>query len=292
MRIEVEELIPIKWCEDLVRRCLEEDGVVQKDVTSTSIIDSEANGCFEFRSRGQGVVAGLLVLTQASHVLGDLSLHPNYEDGDCVEGSIATLEGNLRSILAAERTMLNILGHASGVATQTAKFVDALRGTNCDVCDTRKTTPGLRMLDKYAVGCGGGTPHRIGLHDGALFKDNHISKVPIDELESRLGKAIELARDDQGVKFVEVEVDTLKQFEVVLQLPVDIILLDNMSPTMLREAVAMQREAVHHPLLEASGGITIETALEIAQTGVDRIAVGGLVHRSHWLDIGLDAVHE
>jgi nicotinate-nucleotide pyrophosphorylase (carboxylating) len=224
------------------------------------------------------------------HLFGDVVLHPICSDGDQVQGLIAVLEGNLRSVLTAERTILNILGYASGVATQTATFVEALKGTSCEVCDTRKTTPGLRILDKYAVGCGGGTLHRLGLHDAALYKDNHISGIPIEELETLLGKAIAHAREDRKLSFVEVEVDTLQQLEVVMRLDVDIVLLDNMTLDMLKEAVVFRDNSENQPLLEASGGITIETAREIAETGVDRIAVGGLIHQSHWLDIGLDAI--
>ena len=145
------------------------------------------------------------------------------------------------------------------------------------------------MLDKYAVGCGGGTLHRLGLHDAALYKDNHISGVSIDELELKLGNAIAHAREDRNLSFVEVEVDTLEQLEIVLKLDVDIILLDNMTIDMLNEAVVLRNYSAHQPLLEASGSITLESARSIAKTGVDRMAVGVLVHRSNWLDIGLDA---
>ncbi|MDP6542120.1 MAG: hypothetical protein QGF07_04965, partial [Phycisphaerales bacterium] len=189
----VSSLITPKWCEDLVRRCLDEDGVGHGDVTSSSIIEANVTGSFELRSRQQGIVAGLKVLMQGSSVLGDLLLKPKCEDGDQVDGLIATLDGNLRSILAAERTILNILGYASGVATQTAKFVDVLRGTNCEVCDTRKTTPGLRLLDKYAVTCGGGTSHRMGLHDAALYKDNHLAGM--EDVASELGTAISSVKE-------------------------------------------------------------------------------------------------
>lgn len=273
----------------MVSRCLEEDGAGHGDVTSTSILGDHAIGKFELRTRTAGVLCGLHVITRAMHLFGDVQLHTIRQDGEKVDGMFATIEGAVRSILLAERTILNILGYASGIATQTSKFVEALRGTHCVVCDTRKTTPGLRILDKYAVGCGGGTLHRLGLHDAALYKDNHISGVPIEELGVTLGNAIEKARNDRNLAFVEVEVDSLQQLQVVLTLDVDIVLLDNMPPAMLQEAVLMRDTMSQSTLLEASGGITIDIAREIAQTGVDRIAVGGLVHRSHWLDIGLDA---
>ncbi len=287
---DVAQLLSPSWCEDLINRCLEEDGTSQGDITSVSIVDAKTFGSFVVNARQAGVLSGLHVLMQASHLFSDVVLHPKCNDGDRVDGLIAVLEGNMQSILTVERTVLNILGYASGVATQTATFVEALRGTNCEVCDTRKTTPGLRMLDKYAVGCGGGTLHRLGLHDAALYKDNHIAEIPIDALEDRLGKAIDHAREDRNLSFVEVEVDTMEQFAVVLKLDVDIILLDNMSPEMLLKAVALKNSQSPKILLEASGGITIDTARMIAETGVDRIAVGGLIHRSRWLDIGLDAI--
>jgi nicotinate-nucleotide pyrophosphorylase (carboxylating) len=290
MNPELLQLIPALWCEQLVTRCLEEDGTGHGDITSVSIVDENTSCSFEVNARRHGIVSGLHVLTQAMHLFGDVVLHPICSDGDQVQGLIAVLEGNLRSVLTAERTILNILGYASGVATQTATFVEALKGTSCEVCDTRKTTPGLRILDKYAVGCGGGTLHRLGLHDAALYKDNHISGIPIEELETLLGKAIAHAREDRKLSFVEVEVDTLQQLEVVMRLDVDIVLLDNMTLDMLKEAVVFRDNSENQPLLEASGGITIETAREIAETGVDRIAVGGLIHQSHWLDIGLDAI--
>ena len=286
---ELAQLMPSKWCEELVARCLQEDGSEKGDVTSLSIVDAKTVGSFEVNARKQGVVSGLHVLMQASHLFGDVVLHPVCTDGDCVDGLIATIEGNLCSVLKAERVILNILGYASGVATQTSKFVKAIHGTNCEVCDTRKTTPGLRVLDKYAVGCGGGTLHRLGLHDAALYKDNHISGVPIDELELKLGNAITRTREDRHLSFVEVEVDTISQLEIVLKLDVDIILLDNMTIEMLREAIVLRDNSSHRPLLEASGGISLENARTIAETGVDRMAIGGLIHRSNWLDIGLDA---
>ena len=284
------QLLTVEWCEDLITRSLEEDGALQGDITTRSIIDATKEGTFELRSRERGVVAGLHVLEKGAGVLGSFLLRPNCHDGDSATGLLATLEGSVVSILAAERAMLNILGYASGIATHTSKFVDALKGTECVVCDTRKTTPGLRVLDKYAVCCGGGTHHRIGLHDAVLYKDNHITDIPLDKLELQLGNAITMARSGSDLAFVEVEVDTIEQLEIVLRLPVDIVLLDNMSVDMLGEAVKLRNNSPNNPLLEASGGITVDEAPAIAATGVDRIAVGGLVHRSNWLDVGLDAI--
>jgi nicotinate-nucleotide pyrophosphorylase (carboxylating) len=167
-------------------------------------------------------------------------------------------------------------------------FVDAVAGTECNVCDTRKTTPGLRQLDKYAVSCGGGTSHRLGLHDAALYKDNHLAGL--QNFSSDLNSAIESVRKTNELQFVEVEVDTLEQLVDVLKLPVDIILLDNMSCKTLLEAVKMRNASGTKPLLEASGGVSLETVREIAETGVDRISIGGLIHQATWLDIGLDAI--
>ena len=144
------------------------------------------------------------------------------------------------------------------------------------------------MLDKYAVTCGGGSSHRIGLHDAALYKDNHLAGM--ENIVSELGAAISYAKENNELQFVEVEVDTLTQLEQVLSLPVDIILLDNMSPELLREAVELRDASDSSPLLEASGGVTLDTVREIAETGVDRISIGGLVHQATWIDVGLDAI--
>jgi nicotinate-nucleotide pyrophosphorylase (carboxylating) len=182
---------------------------------------------------------------------------------------------------------LNIIGYASGIASRTRKFVDAVAGTNCNICDTRKTTPGLRALDKYAVVCGGGTSHRMGLHDAALFKDNHLALLK--DFSTELSVAIAKVRAMNDVQFVEVEVDTIEQLEQVLLLPVDIILLDNMPPKLLKQSVELRDASKQSPLLEASGGVTLETVQAIAESGVDRISIGGIVHQASWRDVGLDA---
>jgi nicotinate-nucleotide pyrophosphorylase (carboxylating) len=273
---------------DLIRRCLEEDGGLGGDLTSKSIITEDQIARFAFHVRGKGVIAGLAPIAEVADEFGDVSLTALHNDGDAVEcEDIAIVEGNLQTILLAERTVLNILCYASGVATQTKRFVDAIVGTSCKICDTRKTTPGLRTLDKYAVVCGGGTSHRFGLHDACLYKDNHLAEL--DNLKDSLPSAISDVRKKNDVAFVEVEVDTIEQFEQVLQLPVDIVLLDNMPIELLQQAVSLRNEAETSPLLEASGGVTLDSVRAIAETGVDRISIGGLVHQSTWLDIGLDA---
>lgn len=273
----------------MLSRCIEEDGGLDGDVTSFSIIPPDARGRFSINVRGSGTIAGLNPIANAIDVFGDLSIELIHKDGDVVQcGNIAILEGQLRTILIAERSMLNILGYASGVATRTRSFVEAIVGTNCKVCDTRKTTPGLRLLDKYAVACGGGTSHRFGLHDAALYKDNHLAGL--DDVSRQLGVAITEVKKNQDLKFVEVEVDSLEQLETVLLLNVDIILLDNMPTDLLRQAVLLRDESASSPRLEASGGVNLNTIREIAETGVDRVSVGGLTHQASWLDIGLDII--
>lgn len=273
----------------LILRCLEEDGGLDGDLTTNSIVPEDSTARFHLCIREDGVLAGLNLLIEAIDEFGDVSVTGIHQDGDHVSReSVAVVEGNLRTILLAERTILNILCYASGIATQTKRFVDAIAGTNCRVCDTRKTTPSLRWLDKYAVTCGGGTSHRMGLDDAVLYKDNHLASL--HNFSEELSSAISLVKGNGDLKFVEVEVDTLEQLEQVLLLPADIILLDNMSPELITRAVAMRDASDSSPLLEASGGVTLETVRKIAETGVDRISIGGIVHQARWLDFGLDSV--
>ncbi len=285
---EALNLMTSEYMHSLLRRCIEEDGG-NRDVTTESIVSPQSKEKFAINVRGSGTIAGLNPIASAMDVFEDLSIELLCTDGDQVQNNnIALLNGKVRTILLAERTILNILGYASGIATRTKLFVDAVVGTKCKVCDTRKTTPGLRLLDKYAVTCGGGSSHRIGLHDAALYKDNHLAGM--ENIVSELGAAISYAKENNELQFVEVEVDTLTQLEQVLSLPVDIILLDNMSPELLREAVELRDASDSSPLLEASGGVTLDTVREIAETGVDRISIGGLVHQATWIDVGLDAI--
>jgi len=285
---EALNLMTSEYMHSLLRRCIEEDGG-NRDVTTESIVSPQSKEKFAINVRGSGTIAGLNPIASAMDVFEDLSIELLCTDGDQVQNNnIALLNGKVRTILLAERTILNILGYASGIATRTKLFVDAVVGTKCKVCDTRKTTPGLRLLDKYAVTCGGGSSHRIGLHDAALYKDNHL--VGMEDIVSELGAAISYAKENNELQFVEVEVDTLTQLEQVLSLPVDIILLDNMPPELLREAVELRDASDSSPLLEASGGVTLDTVREIAETGVDRISIGGLVHQATWIDVGLDAI--
>ncbi len=280
------DLMPDEAIIELFHRCFDEDGLQLADVTTESIIDVDASLTCDVSLREPGVLAGLALLTTGLSLIDDVELELLNQDGAFSEPSaVAVLSGNHRSILAVERTILNILGYASGIATRTHYFVELVAGAECKICDTRKTTPSLRMLDKYAVSCGGGTLHRLGLHDAVLYKDNHLAGL--SNIKEELASAIAKVRGKQ-ISFVEVEVDTLEQFKEVVELDVDIILLDNMSTELMGEAVAMRNASERNPLLEASGGVNAETVRSIAETGVDRIAIGGLTHQSTWLDFGLD----
>lgn len=282
----------------LVRRAIElardEDLGASGDVTSASMIPAEAVGRAALAARAPGVAAGLACAPMTLEVFGGrCRWAPTAKDGDRIEAGrvVGEIAGPLRDILAIERTLLNLVCRLSGVATLTATYVEAVRGTRARVCDTRKTTPGLRMLEKYAVRCGGGWSHRMGLHDAALLKDNHLAHIPAGGLGERITQASALARRSGPVSFVEVEVDTLEQFREVLALApgvVDYVLLDNMTPDMMREAVRMRDGAGARVLLEASGGVSLSTVRAVAEAGVDRISVGRLTHSAPALDFGLD----
>lgn len=282
-------MINQEYMRALIKCCVDEDGGLQSDVTTNSIISPEMQGKFALHIREKGTIAGLDLIAEAIDVFGNVTMELIRHDGEEVsDETIALIEGSVHAILVAERTILNIICYASGVATRTRQFVDAIAGTDCKVCDTRKTTPGLRVLDKYAVTCGGGTSHRMGLHDAALYKDNHLAGLK--NFPKELSSAISLVKENNELKFVEIEVDEIEQLRKVLLLPVDIILLDNMPLELLKQAVAMRNASESSPLLEASGGVSLETVRAIADTGVDRISIGGLVHQARWVDIGLDAI--
>lgn len=261
------------------------------DLTSRALIPTDATGNAAFVARVPGVLAGLpaVALTLAA-VDPRLTLEPLLQDGaPLTPGSrIAVVRGPLASLLTAERTALNIFQHLSGVASMTGRYVDAVAGTRALILDTRKTLPGWRLLDKYAVRCGGGHNHRLGLNDGILIKDNHLAAgaqpLPIAEAVRRARAA-----SPPGVP-VELEVDTLAQFDEALACAPDIVLLDNMTNEQMREAVARRDRVAPGVLLEASGGVHLTTVRGIAETGVDRISVGALTHSAPALDIGLDAI--
>ncbi|PZV34428.1 carboxylating nicotinate-nucleotide diphosphorylase [Mesorhizobium kowhaii] len=275
--------LPAIMLEPLVRAALLEDLGRAGDVSSDAIVPSESHATTVLAARQQGIVAGL-DLAMLAFSLIDQNVEMTVERADGSEVSqgeiIATVSGPARAILTAERTALNFLCHLSGIATATASIVNAIRGHKAKIVCTRKTTPGLRAVEKYAVRAGGGANHRFGLDDAILIKDNHIA------IAGGIRTAIERARVSVGhlVK-IEVEVDTLAQLEETLALTPDAVLLDNMSVDELRKAVAM---VAGRAITEASGRIAALTAPAIAATGIDLISIGWLTHSAPILDIGLD----
>jgi len=273
----------LMW-EPLVRAALLEDLGRAGDITTEACVPSSAQGDGVLAARVAGTIAGLDVAALSFRLIDtDVRFEPVLADGDQVEagGAVARVRGPARGMLTAERVALNFLGHLSGIATATRFIADAIGHTACRVVCTRKTTPGLRALEKYAVRCGGGLNHRFGLDDAMLIKDNHIA------LAGGIAAALQRARARAGhlVK-IEIEVDNLAQLEEVFVAGgADAVLLDNMGPDMLRQAVAL---VAGRAVTEASGGITPATAANIAETGVDLISVGWLTHSVRTLDIGLD----
>jgi nicotinate-nucleotide pyrophosphorylase (carboxylating) len=280
--VTLNPLLPLLY-EPLVRTALLEDLGRAGDITADAIVPADQLSALVMRARQPGVIAGLDVARCVFQMVSPaITLNTERLDGSVVAPGevIATIDGPARSLLTGERTALNFLCHLSGVATATASLVSAVRGTGAQIVCTRKTTPGLRALEKYAVRAGGGSNHRFGLDDAVLIKDNHIA------LAGDIGTAIKRAKAYAGhlVK-IEVEVDTLVQLEQALMLGVDAVLLDNMSVGDLKKAVAMASGKV---ITEASGRITAATAPAIAATGVDLISVGWVTHSAAALDIGLD----
>jgi nicotinate-nucleotide pyrophosphorylase (carboxylating) len=285
----------IAACEALVELALEEDLGSVGDVTSQAVIPPDREGRAVFVARTWGIIAGLpaaaLVIQAVDH---RLEFKPLVNDGARVEpaAQLAHISGPMRSILAAERTALNFLQRLSGVGTQTRRYVDAVAGLPCQILDTRKTTPGWRLLEKYAVRCGGGHNHRVGLYDGILIKDNHLAALEIADCEARITEAVRRARSERTAAeaplTIEIEVENLQELDAALAASPDIVLLDNMSTATLREAVRRRNEKARSVKLEASGGITLATVRAIAETGVDRISVGALTHSAPALDIALD----
>jgi nicotinate-nucleotide pyrophosphorylase (carboxylating) len=269
--------------EQAVAAGLAEDLGLAGDITTDACIPPDAVAAGTIGARKAGIVAGLQLAEAAFLQLdSDAIFEVLVGDGGAVaaKGVVARVSGNARALLTAERVALNFLGRLSGIATLTRRYVDAIAGTRARIIDTRKTTPGLRALEKFAVRCGGGMNHRVGLFDAVLIKDNHILAA------GGIAPAIAAARAHAGhmVK-IEVEVDTLGQLREALSHPIDAVLLDNMPPAMLREAVAITGGRV---LTEASGGVSLETVRAIAETGVDLISVGALTHSAPVLDLGLD----
>jgi nicotinate-nucleotide pyrophosphorylase (carboxylating) len=288
-------------CRRIVQWAVREDLDRQQDWTTVALVPPEAIGRAALVVRRSGVVAGMSAVPVAlAEMESQIELADAATDGsNLTAGSrLATLAGPARSLLTCERLILNLLGRLSGIATLTRHYVDAVAGTKARIYDTRKTTPGWRRLEKYAVRCGGGFNHRLGLFDAVLIKDNHL----VVGAEARGGEhftpaeAVRRARQLLATALpnraepmiVEVEVDTLDQLRDVLSAQPDHVLLDNMSLVDLRAAVALRDSAAPHVELEASGCVRLETVAEIARTGVDRISAGALTHSAQCLDIGLD----
>lgn len=271
----------------LIRLAISEDLMGGIDVTSAATIPADQRSVATFGAREDGVVAGLPVVAAVIEtVCGDEASDVEYLVGDASRVSsgtdVARVTAPTRLLLTAERTALNLLCHLSGVASLTRRWVDALDGTSATVRDTRKTTPGLRALEKYAVRCGGGANHRMGLSDMALVKDNHVVAA------GGVGEAYTRVRALAASIPVEIEVDTLDGLREAINVGADEVLIDNFSPDQMREAVAIRNEMKPGVRLEASGGLTLDTARAVGKTGVDLIAVGELTHSARVLDLGLD----
>ena len=267
----------------IVAVALAEDLTAAGDVTTLATIPADAMGSALLVTRQAGVIAGLPVAALVFETVseGRLTVDARLADGAAVQPGdvLAEITGPLRDLLTAERTALNLLGHLSGVATQTRQWVDAVAGTAARIRDTRKTMPGLRALEKYAVRCGGGVNHRMSLSDAALVKDNHVAAA------GGVVPAFEAVRARYPGLALEIEVDTVAQAHEVIDAGADLVLLDNMSPADMRAIVAY---AAGRALLEASGGLALSNAREVAETGVHYLSVGALTHSAPVLDIGLD----
>jgi len=276
---------------ELVRNTVLEDLDGGIDVTSVATVPESQRSIATFGSRAAGCLAGIdIAAAVIEMVCGSTvsSFERLRSDGDRVEAGavLARVEAPTQLLLTAERSALNLLCHLSGIATATSQWVDAVAGTGAVIRDTRKTTPGLRALEKYAVRCGGGQNHRMSLSDAALIKDNHIVAA------GGVSEAFALIRKMAATLPIEIEVDTLDQLQLALSAGADVVLLDNMTPDMMRSAVAICAEhkatSGRDVILEASGGLTLGSARAVAETGVHFISVGGITHSSPILDIGLD----
>jgi nicotinate-nucleotide pyrophosphorylase (carboxylating) len=291
----------------ILRLAVWEDLQDQGDWTSRALVPEDAPGKAAVVARQPGLTAGLPAGEMALAAIDPrLRWLPEARDGQIVRRGdrLAVIEGPARSLLTAERLVLNLLGRLSGIATLTRKYVDAVAGTRARIYDTRKTTPGWRRLEKYAVGCGGGRNHRTGLFEGLLIKDNHLAQAaqsavgdagsparftPAEAVQRARRYVAQYAPEAAGRRMIiEVEVDTLEQLAEVLPVAPDIVLLDNMLPPQLREAVALRDARAPQVELEASGGVSLETVRAIAQSGVERISVGAITHSAVSLDVAMD----
>ncbi len=282
-RAAIELRLPDSVVDKAVAEALAEDLGLGGDITTQATVPAGTRASGVIAARKAGTIAGMQLAQAAFKTLDPFTQFETViGDGDRVEagGVIARVSGEARVLLTAERTALNVLGRHSGIATLTARYVAAVSGTKARIIDTRKTTPGLRALEKFAVRCGGGVNHRFGLFDAILIKDNHIVA------SGGVGAALERARAHAGhmVK-VEIEVTNLDEIDEALQLDPDALLLDNMDVSALQAAV---REVAGRVVTEASGGVNLDTVRAIAETGVDLISVGALTHSAPVLDIGLD----
>lgn len=277
-------------CDRLLQLALAEDLGDLGDVTSAALLPETLEGQAAFIVRADGVLAGMPCVQATLHAIDpSLCLQIHMPDGMEVQRGtrLATVAGRMRTMLTAERTALNFLQRLSGVATLTKRYVDAIAGLPCQLLDTRKTTPGWRELEKYAVRCGGGHNHRHGLFDMVLIKDNHLAALK--DVADPIGEAIKRAHAKWGNRLpIEVEVDSLAQLEMALAAKPDIVLLDNLGPDLLRQAVARRHAIAPDIKLEASGGVTLATLRDLAATGADYVSVGALTHSAVALDIALD----
>ena len=288
------KLLDMKKVMPLIKLAIAED-LGDGDATSKLLFEDKTTAKSYIVSREEIVVCGMEIIREILKLYNEkLKLKVLVKDGEhaYVGKRIGIVEGPLGPMLSAERVMLNFLQRLSGIATTTRKFVRAVEGTKAKIYDTRKTTPGWRLLEKYAVRCGGGYNHRLGLYDGILIKDNHLAQLGRN-FYPKLSKIIARAKKVKGVKFVAVEVDHVDdQLNYVLKIPgIDIVLLDNMGQWQLKHAVDMRnamRGRGKRPLLEASGNITLSSVSAIANCGLDRIAVGAITHSARAVDIGLD----
>jgi nicotinate-nucleotide pyrophosphorylase (carboxylating) len=280
----------METCRRLAEMALAEDLDIAGDVTSSLLLPMDRAGTAYLVARRAGVLAGLPAAALTFSLVDPaLTFEIIRSDGSLLQPGdrLAVVRGCARSILAAERTALNFMQRLSGIATLTRRYVEAVAGLPCRILDTRKTTPGWRLLEKYAVRQGGGHNHRLGLYDGILIKDNHLAAL--GDYADPIAEAIRLARQQFADSLpVEIEVDTLKQLESALNAGPDIVLLDNMTPDEMRLAVCRRAEIAPAVLLESSGGVTLDTIRAIAETGVDRISIGALTHSAVALDIALD----
>jgi nicotinate-nucleotide pyrophosphorylase (carboxylating) len=280
----MDDTLDRRWAEDLVRATIEEDLAGGVDVTTTATVHAEQISVADFVARVDGVIAGLQIAELVLRMVAgkdEVEIEHSVADGAAVKAGdvLLTVRGKTRQLLTAERTTLNLLGHLSGVATLTRRWVEALDGTGAVVRDTRKTMPLLRTLEKYAVRCGGGQNHRMGLSDAALIKDNHVIAA------GGVAEAFRLVRKAFPDVPVEVEVDSVEDAVIAVEAGAELILLDNMDVPQLRSAV---EQVAGRAKLEASGSLRLDNAREVAETGVDYLSVGALTHSAPVLDIAMD----